>query len=110
MAVWGWAPELFVQTGLRPGTRDPNTHFQIQPSALQGYYRARYLADLSRRRPEFFVDAVAPNRFGYQVRALNGFETFPELARLIASEYRLVAEVDGVRIYQRIEPRAVGSS
>ena len=102
IAVWGWMPEFYVATGALLGTRDAITQFQIVPSSYRAYYRARYLADFATNRPAYFVDAVAPSTFAYHDPVTQGPESFPELARIVAADYRQIGESYGVRLYRRV--------
>jgi len=101
LAMWGWEPHLFVETQLPHGTREAHTASQMLVWSLQPYFLNRYLWDLERRQPAWFVDAVGPGAFGYADRATHGHETVPELRQLIATRYELVAELDAKRIYHR---------
>jgi hypothetical protein len=100
LAIWGWAPWLWVETGLWQGTRDGNTIRQIQSSGLQESFQHRYLHDLIRNRPAVFVDSVGAGHF-IADRAIHGHEQYPEIGAFIAKEYRFVREVDTMRIYVR---------
>jgi hypothetical protein len=102
LAVWGWAPRLWVETGLRQGTRDGNTSRQIESSPLRDEFQRRYLSDLIRNKPAVFVDAVGVGNF-ISDRAENGHEEFPVVARYIEKEYRFVREVEAMRIYVRTD-------
>jgi hypothetical protein len=99
MAVWGWASELYVDTSLVQATRDSASVWPILPGSLQEYFLKRYTDDLINSNAKLFVDAVAPRMFGFQDRETQGHEVFPEIARVIKENYRLVDEVQGVRIY-----------
>jgi hypothetical protein len=99
MAVWGWASELYVDTGLIQATRDSVSVWPILPGSLQEYFLKRYTDDLINSNAKLFVDAVAPRRFLFTDRKTHGHEVFPEIARVIKENYRLVDEVQGVRIY-----------
>ncbi len=101
LAVWGWMPELYVETALPQGTRDAHTERMMNGGPMQEFYRTRYLRDLTRRRPAWFVDAVGPRNFGYHDRGLFGHETVPALERHIGNHYRLVMDEAGVRVYRR---------
>lgn len=104
LTVWGWNSQLHVETQLVQGTRESHTAFQIIQSPLRDFYRSRFMRDLLRWKPEWFVDAVGPKRFAFEYRHIDGHETFPELDRLIREQYALAAEVDSMRIYRRKEP------
>lgn len=99
VAIWGWAPELWVQTRTLMATRDPATWPQVSGTAYRDYYQARYMSELRRRPPRVFVDAVAPAAFALNDRATQGHETFPELTSFISENYELKEEVNGTRIY-----------
>jgi hypothetical protein len=98
MAVWGWAPDLYVDTGLiqatRAGVIGPLKYFP-----LRQYFFKQYADDLINSNAKLFVDAVAPKMIGFKDRETQGHEVFPEIARVINKNYRLVDEVQGVRIY-----------
>jgi hypothetical protein len=74
MAVWGWASELYVDTGLVTATIDSVSLWQILPGSLQEYFLKRYADDLINSNAKLFVDAVAPRMFFFTDR-----ETFLEL-------------------------------
>ncbi len=101
LAIWGWQTTYYVETGLPQGTRDAQTSRMIEPTAMRAYYRKRFLQDLQRNRPAWFVDAVGGDNFAYKDRAATGHETFPELAAEIGRHYAFVADLDGSRIYRR---------
>lgn len=102
LALWGWRPQLYVETGLPQGTREAQTERQLSlDPAVQAYYLNRYLRDLREKSPAWFVDAVGPAGFGYQDRTRHGHETLPELARHIGEHYEFLAEIESQRIYRR---------
>lgn len=99
MAVWGWASELYVDTGIIQATRDAVSVWQIKPSPLQEYFLKRYAEDLVKSNARLFVDAVAPEMFFLRDRETEGYEAFPEIANIVNQNYQLVDEVQGVRIF-----------
>ena len=101
LGVWGWMPIFWVETGLIQATRDGNYSRQTDPYHYRGYFRTRYLRDLSRTRPPVFVDAVGVGNFIHENRGKSAHETFPELRDYIAENYHLVRDVEGTRIYVR---------
>ncbi len=101
LAIWGWMPTFWVETGLLQGTRDGNCYRQIEPSPDRDFYRARFLADLQRNQPRVFADAVGGDNQMYQDRAAQAHDTFSALRDYIATNYRLVGDVAGTRIYVR---------
>lgn len=101
LAMWGWEPHLFVETGLAHATRESHTAFQLTATPLQDFYRTRYLRDLQQRAPVWFVDAVGPGGFIYEARDAFAHESFPELRYFIAANYEMIAEDGNKRIYRR---------
>jgi len=101
LGIWGWMPVFWVETGLIQGTRDGDDSRQIEPHEDRDYFRARYFRDFLRTRPPVFIDAVGIGNFLYEDRAECAHETFPDLRDYIANNYRLVADVEGTRIYVR---------
>ena len=102
LAMWGWRPQLYVETGLPQGTREAQTERQLSlDPVVQAYYLGRYLRDLREQAPAWFVDAVGPASLGYQNRSQHGHETLPELARYIAGHYEFQIEIEHQRIYRR---------
>jgi len=101
LTVWGWRAELHVYSGLPQGTREAHTQWLIEPVPQRDYYRQRYLADLARIKPRFFVDAVGPRGFAYTDRASAGHETFAALGDLVGKQYTFLGETDAMRIYVR---------
>jgi osmotically-inducible protein OsmY len=103
MAVWGWEPRLYVETGLPPATRDAVTYGALISGPYQDYYLKRYVADIQRARPRFFVDAVQPGAFGFSDRQHYGHEQFAPLVEVLERNYRFAAELGkpgvGYRLY-----------
>ena len=103
-------PSYYVETGLIPATRDAIGHFIIERGQYQDYYRQRYLGDLKRSPPAFFIDAMAAGVFVWKWPdfKFRRHESFPELAEFVDENYTLwltvhVVTEDGpglpVRIY-----------
>lgn len=100
LAIWGWVPRLWVETGMWQGTRDGNTIRQVESSGLQGTFQERYLHDLARNRPAVFVDSVGPGNFMAD-RASGAHERDALVSAYIAAEYRFDRDMSGMRIYVR---------
>ncbi|MDB5029134.1 MAG: hypothetical protein JWO66_2823 [Candidatus Eremiobacteraeota bacterium] len=100
VAIWGWVPQYYVETGTIMASRDAHTHHQIEDSALRPYFRDRFMSDLRAHPPRVIVDAVAPGSFGYTNPATQGIESFPALAAFVHQRYALANNVGGVRIFR----------
>lgn len=99
MAIWGWASEFYVETGLIPGTMEAVPYYTITPSPKSYYYKLKYFEDLELNNPVIFLDAVAPNSFYFRNREKEGHENFKKIDNYIFKNYKLVAEIDLKRIY-----------
>ena len=95
------APQFYVQTGLPQANRDSISSRQIEPGDHDGYFRALYVAELTRNRPAVFLDAVGPGGFGYTNRLTQGHEAIAGVRDFVAANYGLVDEIAPVRIYVR---------
>ena len=91
-----------MESGLPQATREAHTEREIRPSPLRDtYFRPRFMADLRRHRPAFFVDAVGSGTFYYSDRAAFAHETYPELRAYVQEHYVLLTDVVYARIYLR---------
>jgi hypothetical protein len=111
LGIWGWAPGVYVLTGIPPATRDSITQHAITKGPLQQYYRARFLGDLRAQPPDLFIDAVTRDAFMWRDWTENdGYESDPELRKFIDDNYVLIDQltlVKGakpVRFFARREP------
>ena len=99
MAIWGWAPGVYVLTGI--ASRNPRhrlTYRQMSQGPLQEYFRARFLRDLREKTPDLFIDAVAPDAFMWRGwTENNGYESDPQLRKFIEDNYILVDELTLVK-------------
>ncbi len=100
LAMWGWTPHLHVETQMPHATREAQSANQIMQWPLTRFFVDRYLGDLERWRPVWFVDSVGPGAFIFDDRARHAHETVPALRQWIAANYDLVAEIDHLRIYR----------
>ena len=105
MAIWGWAPVYFVETGIMPANRDAIGHYVISAGRYQRYFRKRYLDDLMKSKPSFFVDAVSNDNFLWTWTTADTHESFPALAQFIHDNYTLWRSISAngrqtpVRVY-----------
>ena len=52
-------------------------------------------------KAKLFIDAVAPGMFFFTDRMTQGHEVSPEITSVVNQNYKLVDEVQGIRIYLR---------
>ncbi|GAB2547588.1 hypothetical protein GCM10027085_43450 [Spirosoma aerophilum] len=103
LVIWGWQNRYHVDTQLPQGTSENTSFRSMYPHSLRPAYQHKYLKDIMTSRPTFFLDATGPNSLFMSDTARYRFEQFPPLARYIVRHYRLVSQVDHVRIYLRTE-------
>jgi hypothetical protein len=93
MAIWGWMPRYYIETGLYPGTRDASAAYSITSWPYQHYFRSRFLRDLKENRPVLFMDAVAQGMYTWQWSMNDRHENFPELTKFIDENYSLCTSI-----------------
>jgi Dolichyl-phosphate-mannose-protein mannosyltransferase len=95
MVCWAWAPQCYVDAAIPPGTRDLTNEYQVYETPLRPYFRARFLEDFARSRPDFIIDFSAPGNFAYGRPEFDqDIAHFPEFARIIHENFELVSRVD----------------
>jgi hypothetical protein len=103
--VWGWFPALYVAADRVPASRFVYTHLLTGARATSGAATRAHLVpeawpmlldDLARERPVYILD-TSPGRYDYPFPP----EAYPALASLLASDYRLEDEIEGVRLWRR---------
>jgi hypothetical protein len=96
LAIWGWRPQYYVDTQTIMGTRDSITRYQ-QSAVMNpeiGYFRQRYLGDMSKNKPLAFLD-MGQESFGFP------HEAWQELNETIKRDYCYVGAVGDNRLYLR---------
>jgi hypothetical protein len=97
IAIWGYAPEYFVESGCLSASR-----FAVINSVQGGdydSYRADFVADLKEHRPAVFIDATAGGLWGFDnvgwVHPLENarYTMYPPLADYINTHYHLKAQI-----------------
>ncbi|HEX6312812.1 MAG TPA: glycosyltransferase family 39 protein [Acidimicrobiia bacterium] len=108
--VWGHVPEIYWASGKLPATRFPTTGF------ITGAAGGRHADDVSEENATpgawdlFFEDFIAhPPRYILDTSPakIRGSEyypisAFPRLAETVFREYRPVAAIDGITVYERV--------
>lgn len=101
LAMWGWEPHLLVEVQMPHGTREAQSGNQLMEWSMKTFFVQRYLFDIQRWKPAWFVDAVGPGAFIFDNRAAAGHEALPALKSFIAENYEFLAEIENKRIYRR---------
>ena len=102
LAIWGYTPEYSMYTSTALGTRDPTCLWQFIdfPNPNRDYYRESYVRDFSQSRPEGFLDS-GPDSWDHNGGMQSGYESFPELAALVKSDYILKSSWFRLRFFIR---------
>ncbi|MFM2377492.1 MAG: hypothetical protein RLZZ143_68 [Cyanobacteriota bacterium] len=95
MAVWGKRNDLYIETGLYQGVRDGAIKWMVFKGPQQAYHLKSFAEDLLKSKSKVFVDAMAGEKKIYR------HDAYPEIATVIENNYRMVDEVEGIRIYVR---------
>ena len=103
LALWGWMSSAYVEGGLPQATQDTVSQWCILDVPQRDYYRATFLSDMQRNRPEVFVDAVGPGAPFFFTRATQAHEIYPALADYVRAHYRLVIDLNHARVYVRTD-------
>lgn len=115
IAVWGWRPDIYIESGRRPAVRDVDSAGCIIPGPFRESARRKFLENMQRNEPRLFVDAVCRAGqvvvismvFGPELvdKRLGGHETFPELRDYVARHYvgreQVLYDDSSIRIYER---------
>jgi hypothetical protein len=100
LAIWGWAPGVYVLTGMPPATRDAVPFFAIdRKHPYQKYFQARFLGDLRENPPDLFIDTVVRGAimWPWKWTENDGYESDPQLRKFIEDNYILVDELTLVK-------------
>ncbi|HEX3730313.1 MAG TPA: hypothetical protein VHV47_10950 [Opitutaceae bacterium] len=87
LAVWGWAPYLYVDLQIPPGTRDAGYASLTDGNPSQEFMRTSFIRDLAASQPQVIVDTEDDIVSG---RRRTAPASFPALAALLRRDYRLV--------------------
>lgn len=72
LLVWGWAPDLYVRSGLLPASRYTTSSIHLGSYPLRDYFNARLQEDFARARPELVLDKVSVVSTPYNDLARDG--------------------------------------
>jgi hypothetical protein len=87
LLVWGWMAQWYVWSGMTPAARDTNTFSEITDSPLRGYFRDRFMSDITQSSPDVILDAVEGKSFVFHRMSNESPAMFPEFSAYLASNY-----------------------
>ncbi len=80
MLLWNGTPQTYILYGLMPATRETSIPMLKEDLDLKNYYKAKFLFDLSKSKPEIVVDGVKDFMFTKPNKRLaNNFFEFTDL-------------------------------
>lgn len=91
IVCWGWNPKCYLDTNIRPATRDMTNEVQLYDLPLRPYFRERFLRDFDKSSATFLIDFVGPHYFGFNDPSSEGVQSFPELATRLQSEFQSIS-------------------
>lgn len=110
LLIWGWMSQWYLWSGITPAARETNTYAEIDDTSLQGYFRGRFMSDVTASSPDVIWDAVEGRSFVFN-RADQGPGIFPEFSAYLSSNYTQLTPWqphDGCpKLYVRNEYKAV---
>ena len=100
LVIWGEEGKYYLETQRLPGIRWSNSHWGMYNDSLQKLFQLEYIKEFKAASPPVFIDTHA-NEGSFMTRAACGYETVPELKKLVEDNYQLLAEVNQQRIFVR---------
>ena len=101
MAIWGYAPEYYVESGVFSATRFSVT--TSAPGKTYDLYRSDFLSDMAKSRPALFIDATGGGLWAFDLYGWvhplekSRYTMYPPLADYIETHYHLEAEISAPR-------------
>jgi hypothetical protein len=102
VVVWGWRDGLLVSSQRPMGYRDVHTfHFSMKSPLVPNWTRD-FLEDMEENKPKIFVEAMIRD-YSERGHLFLPHDKVPVIREYVQKHYRLVTELDGVRIFHRKE-------
>jgi len=93
LVVWGWYPILNIETGLPSGTKENHSYYSSH-SLLKNDFENRYVKDMIKNQPLFFVDSKVMMLDEYVP-----FESKKEISKYINDNYVFYRTLSGSDYY-----------
>jgi hypothetical protein len=102
VVVWGWRDGLLVKAGRAMGYRDVHAfHFSLK-SPLVPFWTKDFLEDMEQNKPKLFIEAMIRD-YSERGHLFLPHDQVPVIRDYVKQKYRFVKQMDGVRIFRRIE-------
>lgn len=106
VVVWGWRDGLLVSSQRPMGYRDVHTfHFSMKSPLLPNWTRD-FVEDMEENKPKIFIEAMIRD-YSERGHLFLPHDKVPVVREYVQRHYRLVRELDGVKIFHRKETRAI---
>lgn len=106
VVVWGWRDGLLVSSQRPMGYRDVHTfHFSMKSPLIPGWTRD-FVEDMNENKPKIFVEAMIRD-YSERGHLFLPHDRVPIVREYVQRNYRLVGELDGVKIFHRRDLPAI---
>ncbi|WP_181839367.1 hypothetical protein [Emticicia sp. BO119] len=100
LIVWGESGKHYLETKRMQGVRWSHTYWGMYSDSLQKLFRKEYIKEFQSKLAPVFIDTHA-NEGSFILRKDCGYETVPELKKLVNEKYQFLTEIDQQRIFVR---------
>jgi hypothetical protein len=102
VVVWGWRDGLLVNAGRAMGYRDVHAfHFSLKSPLIPSWTKD-FLDDMEQNKPKLFIEAMIRD-YSERGHLFLPHDQVPVVREYVRQHYRLVDQMDSVRIFRRIE-------
>ncbi len=84
--VWGWKPEIYLLSGLKPSNRETTNLKQIDFRPGREYFKERFILEFSKKNPEILIDYAKENSLFYSDEKY-GVKSFTKLEKILSKDY-----------------------
>jgi len=104
LAIWGWMPELHVDSQIPQATSEAHSYRQIMGGEYQEYFVARFVRQLELHEQRLiFVDATDSERAGSLRDARFSHEKYSKVKEFVDQKMAFVGVANGYRVYRSIK-------
>jgi len=106
VVVWGWRDGLLVDAQRPMGYRDVHTfHFSMKSPLVPNWTRD-FVEDMEENKPKIFIEAMIRD-YSERGDLFLPHDKVPVVREYVQRHYRLVRELNGIRIFHRKETPAI---
>lgn len=100
LVIWGESGKYYLETRRIQGIRWSHTYWGMYNPSQRALFRKEYVKELENSLAPVFIDTHV-TQGSFMERKKCGYETVPELKKLIDEKYQFLTEIDQQRIYIR---------